>query len=259
LCPADKIRVLLQGSCNGVDAAVRFNPSLLGDEVRNATRRKYDIPCEAIVVGFVGRLVRSKGIVELADAWGTLRQEFPSLHLLLVGPAESGDPVPREIEERLRNDPRVHLVGEEWDIPPVYATMDMLVLPTYREGFPIVLLEAAAMKLAIVATNVPGCVDAVQDGVTGTLIPPYDSRQLVAAVRRYLRDPELSHRHGEAARARVLRDFSDRAMWKAVYEEYVALLENQGIPVPDTSAPATVADTPEKIGVRSHRLAKTSS
>ena len=259
LCPADKIRVLLQGSCNGVDAAVRFNPSLLGDEVRNATRRKYDIPCEAIVVGFVGRLVRSKGIVELADAWGTLRQEFPSLHLLLVGPAESGDPVPREIEERLRNDPRVHLVGEEWDIPPVYATMDMLVLPTYREGFPIVLLEAAAMKLAIVATNVPGCVDAVQDGVTGTLIPPYDSRQLVAAVRRYLRDPELSHRHGEAARARVLRDFSDRAMWKAVYEEYVALLENQGIQVPDTSAPATVADTPEKIGVRSHRLAKTSS
>jgi glycosyltransferase involved in cell wall biosynthesis len=205
-------------------------------------------------------LVRSKGIVELADAWGHPASGVSLSTSLARRPLPNrGIQFPGRSRNAFGNDPRVHLVGEEWDIPPVYATMDMLVLPTYREGFPIVLLEAAAMKLAIVATNVPGCVDAVQDGVTGTLIPPYDSRQLVAAVRRYLRDPELSHRHGEAARARVLRDFSDRAMWKAVYEEYVALLENQGIPVPDTSAPATVADTPEKIGVRSHRLAKTSS
>ena len=157
-----------------------------------------------------------------------------------------------ELPENLRDDIFGCLAGERADFPQAQDGHDAALTG-------IVLLEAAAMKLAIVATNVPGCVDAVQDGVTGTLIPPYDSRQLVAAVRRYLRDPELSHRHGEAARARVLRDFSDRAMWKAVYEEYVALLENQGIPVPDTSAPATVADTPEKIGVRSHRLAKTSS
>ena len=258
LCPADKIRVLLQGSCNGVDAAVRFNPSRLGDEVRNVTRRKYDIPCEATVVGFVGRLVRSKGIVELADAWSTLRQEFPRLHLLLVGPAEPGDPVPSEVERRLQNDPRVHLVGEEWDIPPVYAAMDFLILPTYREGFPIVLLEAAAMGLAMVATTVPGCVDAVQDGVTGTLVPPYDSRRLAAAVRGYLKDPELSRRHGEAARERVLRDFSDRAMWKAVHEEYVTLLKKQGLAVPDAATPSTSADSSVNIDVRNHRLTKPS-
>lgn len=242
LCPAEKIRVLLEGSCNGVDAAGRFNPSLLGDNVRNNTRGKYDIPSDAIVVGFVGRLVRSKGIVELADAWGTLRQDFPRLHLLLVGPAEPGDPVPSEVQRSLQDDPRVHLVGEEWNIPPMYAAMDLLVLPTYREGFPIVLLEAAAMRLPMIATKVPGCVDAIQDGVTGTLVPSHDSRQLVVAVRRYLKDPELCRLHGEAARERVLRDFSDRAMWKAVYEEYVELLEERGITVPDTSVAATVAD-----------------
>ena len=242
LCPAEKIRVLLRGSCNGVDAAVRFNPALLGDELRIAIRRKYHIPCDAMVAGFVGRIVRSKGLVELADAWAALRQEFPSLHLLLVGPAEPGDPLPPEIARRLHDDPRVHLVGEEWDIPPVYAAMDVLLLPTYREGFGNVLIEAAAMKLGIVATNVPGCVDAVQDGVTGTLIPPHDPRQLAEAVRRYLGDPELRHRHGEAARVRVLRDFSDRAIWQAVYEVYLEILEEKGISAPDASIATTQAE-----------------
>ena len=107
--------------------------------------------------------------------------------------------------------------------------MDILVLPTHREGLPIVLLEGAAMGLPIVATRVTGCVDAVQDGVTGTLVPAYDSTALAQGVQRYVVDPSLRARHGKAARAWMLRDFSGEAMRAAIYDEYAHLLTQAGI------------------------------
>jgi glycosyltransferase involved in cell wall biosynthesis len=231
LCDPDKIVVLLEGSCNGVDANARFNPDRLDGQVRLQVREQYGIPQDAMVIGFVGRLVKAKGIVELSEAWANIRDQYPATHLLLVGPVETGDPVPPEVLRRLHEDPRAHLIGEEWDVPPLYRAMDLLVLPTYREGFPIVLLEAAAMRLPIVATQVPGCVDAVRDGETGTLVPAQNSDQLAVAIARYLEDRVLGRMHGLAARNRVLREFSEHAMWKAVYEEYQRLLEAQGLRV----------------------------
>lgn len=85
-----------------------------------------------------------------------MRADFPALHLLFVGPLEPQDPIPQDVEASLRKDPRVHLIGEEWDTPALYATMDVLVLPTYGEGLPGVLLEAAAMQVPVVATCVMG-------------------------------------------------------------------------------------------------------
>lgn len=228
-CQPEKILVLLEGSCNGVDANVRFNPDRLDGRVRLQVREQYGIPENATVIGFVGRLVKAKGIVELSEAWTNIRDQFPAAHLLLVGPVETGDPVPTEVMHRLREDSRAHLIGEEWDVPPLYRAMDLLVLPTYREGFPIVLLEAAAMRLPIVATQVPGCVDAVRDCETGTLVPAQNSDRLAGAIARYLEDPPLGRMHGLAARNRVLREFSEHAMWAAVYEEYQRLLLEQGL------------------------------
>ena len=224
LCPAGKIKVLGGGSGNGVDSTNRFNLSKLEESSRAQARSKYGIPVDAIVLGFVGRIVWSKGIVELAEAWCGLRSEFPNLHLLMVGGAEAEDPIPTQVDEQLRKDPRVHLIGEEWNTPPLYAAMDVVVLPTYREGFPNVLLEAAAMSLPVVATSVPGCVDAVKDGVTGTLVPPYDSQKLAGAIRSYLKDPELQRRHGSAARERVVREFRQETIWDALHQEYIQCL-----------------------------------
>jgi len=110
--------------------------------------------------------------------------------------------------------------------------MDVLVLPTYREGFPVVPLEAAAMQLPIVATRIPGCIDAVQDGITGTLIPPRNAEALVEAIRGYLKNSELRVQHGQAGRDRVLRDFRQDAIWEALYQEYVTLLQQKGLSVP---------------------------
>jgi glycosyltransferase involved in cell wall biosynthesis len=241
LCGRDKITVLAEGSINGVDAVQRFNPAHLPAEARDETRRRYRIPADAPVLGFIGRIVRSKGIVELAGAWSALREQFPDLRLMLVGPYEPQDPIPPDIDRQLRKDPRVHFIGEEWNVPPLYAAMDVLVLPTYREGFPTVLLEAAAMAVPVVATQVSGCVDAVQHGVTGLLVPPYDAASLAAAIGRYLRNAALRLRHGAAARQRVLRDFCPERLWQATHQEYLRCLRNIGVRPPELEVLEPVA------------------
>lgn len=252
LCRPEKIAVLARGSGNGVDAAQRFNGTQVASSVREETRRRYGIPADALVVGFIGRIVRSKGIVELAGAWTRLREAFPQLHLLLVGPYEPQDPIPPEVDAGLRQDPRVHLIGEEWNTPPLYAAMDVLALPTYREGFPNVLLEAAGMMIPVVATRVPGCVDAVQDGVTGLLVPPLDPEELAAAIEVYLLDPELRRRHGAAAREWVLHEFRPQGIWQALHEAYVRCLQGKGLLSADQSETAGSQSAPSGVseGVR---------
>ncbi len=221
VCAAEKIVVLAGGSGNGVDATTRFVPQ--PPQVRCEARARRGIPQDALVIGFVGRLVREKGVVELAAAWQQLRDEDPRLHLLLVGRSETEDAIPAPVLARLRADPRVHLTGVDPNTPPLYAAMDVVALPTYREGFPNVALEAAAMALPIVATAVPGCVDAVEDGVTGALIPAKDARALQEELRRYLADPALRLAHGEAARRRVLKDFRREVIWTGLASVYASL------------------------------------
>jgi len=236
LCPAPKIKVLFHGSINGVDALGRFDPSRLPEGTGAEVRLKYGILPDASVVGFVGRIVRDKGVVELTEAWRELREEFPRLHLLIVGPFEPYDPVPADVQDALRSDPRIHLVGVDRNTPPLYAAMDVVVLPTYREGLPVVPLEAAAMALPVVTTSVQGAVDAVQDGVTGTLVPPRDGPALAGAIRWYVDHPELRRRHGLAGRERVLRDFRQETIWEGLYQEYIRLLNARDQPVPSVPA-----------------------
>jgi lipopolysaccharide/colanic/teichoic acid biosynthesis glycosyltransferase len=224
LCGAEKIAVLAGGSGNGVDATRRFVPQPA--HVRREARARLGIPEAALVIGFVGRIVRDKGVVELAVAWNALRDADPRLRLLLVGRFDTEDAIPGHVLDALRADPRVHLAGVDPETPPLYAAMDVVALPTYREGFPNVALEAAAMELPIVATSVTGCVDAVVDGTTGILVPTGDAAALERALRRYLVDPALCRSHGAAARARVLASFRRETIWNALAAEYVSLLES---------------------------------
>jgi glycosyltransferase involved in cell wall biosynthesis len=222
LCPPEKIEVVLQGS-TGVDSAGQYNPERLGAQ-RPALRAAWGIAKDALVVGFVGRLVRDKGIVELEEAWRGLREEFRNARLLVAGPFEPRDPVPPDVRARLEEDDRVTLLGFTEATAEVYAASDVVTLPSYREGFPTVPLEAAAMGLPVVSTDVPGCVDAVADGITGTLVPARDTGALVRALRRYLSDPSLRRAHGDAGRERVQRDFRRERVWEATKEVYRRLL-----------------------------------
>lgn len=222
LCPPSKVVVLGAGSCNGVDAGERFDPGRFDRGARAEQRTRLEIPIDAPVVGFVGRVVREKGIVELAEAWSSLAQTFPDLHLIVVGPLEAEDPVPGAVIKALRDHPRVRFVSAVSDPAPYYAMMDVVTLPTYREGLPNVPLEAASMALPVVATRVTGCVDAIIDGQTGTLVPPGQAAPLAEALAAYLRDPQLRQRHGAAGRERVLRDFAPKDVWGQVLALYTS-------------------------------------
>ena len=232
LCSRDKAVVLLSGSSNGVDSA-RFSPASQGS--RDAVRGRYGIPQNAVVAGFVGRLVRDKGIVELADAWGEVSRAMPNAWLLMVGPWEPRDPVPDTTREKLEGSDRVVIAGAQPDMAALYPAMDVVVLPTYREGFPNVPLEAAAMELPTIVSDATGCVDAVIDGVTGTVVPVRNSDVLSRAMKGYLSDETLRRKHGQAGRQRVLADFRPSQIWEAVRAEYENLLRAKGI---ETSASA---------------------
>jgi glycosyltransferase involved in cell wall biosynthesis len=154
-----------------------------------------------------------------------LRGRYPDMHLLVAGPFEHKDPVPADVRNELAADPRVHLVvGWVEDPRPYYAALDVLALPCHREGLGYVLLEAAAMELPVVATKVPGCIDAFEDGVTGVLVPPFDARALVGAVAAYMDNRALRLEHGRAGRERVVRDFGQQEAWEALLAEYRELL-----------------------------------
>ena len=219
LCRRDKITVLGGGSGNGVDSG-RFDPARIGSAAGRSLRARLGIPEDALVVGFIGRLVRDKGVVELAAAFRELKARFANVHLLVAGPFEERDPVPPETRAALESDSSVHLLGFVEDTAPLYAAMDVLALPTYREGFPNVPLEAAAMQVPVVATRIPGCVDAVADGDTGILVPPRDASALAMALAEYLGNPRLREAHGRAGRTRVLESFRRERIWDALARIY---------------------------------------
>jgi glycosyltransferase involved in cell wall biosynthesis len=235
-CAEDKIRVFANGSC-GIDAEGRFNPHRLAASVRDETRASLGIPSDAPVLGFVARIAREKGVDDLAEAWLMLRDRFPNLHLLMVGGKEVRDPVGAKTEAFLRSDPHIHLTGEVADLPAYYRAMDLLALPSVREGLGMSLLEGAAMELPVVASRIPGIVNAVADGATGTLVPVHDVAALAAAIRRYLDDPVLRQKHGVAGRERVRRTFQQELVWEATYQAYVDLLRAEGMSLPDQVRP----------------------
>ncbi|MBP7051973.1 MAG: glycosyltransferase family 4 protein [Phycisphaerae bacterium] len=227
LCGSKKIIVLCAGSVAGVDARKAFSPYEWGIAARQAVREENGIPHDAQVVGFVGRIVADKGMRELASAWRRLRDRYPMLHLVLVGPFDATDPVSAEDEALFRTDGRVHLTGLREDVARYLAGMDVFVLPSYREGFPVVNLEAAAMALPVVSTRIPGCVDSVRDGVTGTLVPPRHATALADAITAYLDDPILRRQHGQAGRERVLQEFRPEDVWESLYRLYLDLTNGE--------------------------------
>lgn len=231
LVDAARAVVLGRGSSNGVDAA-RFAP---GDGLTGqaqALRGQLGISHDARVIGFVGRINRDKGVPELVRAYARLRERFPSSRLLLLGDREAREPMPYDFRGFLDTEHRILSPGHVLDPAPYYHLMDVVCLPSHREGFPNSVLEAQAAARPVVATSVTGVVDAVQDGVTGLLVPPGDLNALVSALGRVLTDPVLGERLGQAGRERVLRDFRPEPIWKALADQYRRLLEERGLPQP---------------------------
>ncbi len=228
LCRPSKGKVLSNGSINGVDAEVKFNPR---NHDRPAIRAGISIPRDALIIGFVGRVINGKGVRELMVAWNNLQNKHADLYLVIVGPMEEKDAVPPEVKRRILEDDRIRYVGEVDDTSPFYAVMDILAFPTYREGFGLVAIEASAMQVPVVATNVSGVTDAVVDGQTGVLIPPADAPALEQVLEFYLSHPDVRHDHGRSGRKRVMDLFKPEDIWEAQYKDYMELLQRKNTKV----------------------------
>lgn len=239
LVAAEKTIVLRHGSSNGVNAD-RFQYSAEQFAQIERLRTSLGIPLDAPVIGFVGRLTRDKGIVDLHEAFARLLGEFPELRLVLIGWPEEGDPVPSDVWQSIQSHPQIIRTGAIQDVSLYYGLFDVFVFPSYREGFPNVPMEAASAGVPVVGYTATGTLDAVLDGITGTLAPLRDSAALADATAKYLRDPWLRRRHGEAGRRRALMDFRREDLWQTLAGLYEQWLSRCGLPLPISSVEQTV-------------------
>ncbi len=222
VCRQDKIRVLGSGSSNGVDLRA-FTPPI--ERERQHAREALGLPPSATVAGFVGRITLDKGIRELVGAFKLMAAGKPDLHLVLVGDYEHRDRPPEDIVEFIASHSRVRHVGWQQETVPYYSAMDFLVLPTHREGFGTVLLEAAAMGIPTITTDIPGCRDAVDSDKTALLVPSRDTAALANAMARMVDDPALRARLGSNGRRRAEALFAQEHVWRLQEEALRRLLE----------------------------------
>jgi glycosyltransferase involved in cell wall biosynthesis len=216
------LSVLGAGSLSGVDvnrwegAREQFR--------KDETRTYLGLPLGIPVIVFVGRVTRDKGIVELLRAAKLLDSSGIKSSLVIVGPLETGGDVELERElAEIRSSNTVHLVGYDPHPDRFLANADILCLPSYREGFGNVVIEAAVMGIPSVGTSIVGLTDSVVTGVTGLLVPPKNAQLLADSLLLLLRDAELREKMGKAARERALRLFDARQVNDLLLKEYQRL------------------------------------
>jgi len=221
-------KVLLLG--NGIDL-LRFAPGFDSYSAVRAVRKEWGLSEVGRVIGFVGRLNREKGLVDLLNAFQKVLTLFPEALLVLIGSGQEGERDALNVEDladKLKVSSRVRFLGLREDMPLLYSAMDLVVLPSYREGYPRVLMEAAAMGRPSVGTNIRGCREVIEDGVTGLLVEPGDVEGLAQAIIKILKDRSLAESMGRAARVRAESLFDERKVFETVARTYEALLSSSG-------------------------------
>lgn len=214
------IRVLGYGNCRGIDLK-RFDPSLPEIEAAAAPLRRQ----EEFTFVFVGRLVRDKGINELVAAFERLNSELPATRLVLVGPEEPElDPLLPETVLRINNNPAIEAPGSQSDVRPWLAAADALVFPSYREGFPNVVIEAGAMGLPSIVTDINGSREIISDGINGIIIPPRDTDALYSAMRRMATSPELAAALAANARPRIAARYEQGFVRRCLLDFYKKIM-----------------------------------
>ena len=170
---------------------------------------------------FIGRMVRDKGINELVAAFDRLNREIPATKLLLVGKFEDElDPVLPETKQMIENNSKIEFAGYQNDVRPFLLASDVAVLPSYREGFPNVVIQAGAMGLAQIVTDINGCNEVVVDGRNGLIVPKQNEEALYEAMRRLATDRELTARMAASAREMVATRFRQQDVWDELLKMY---------------------------------------
>lgn len=219
LNPQKKQVILGKGTCGGIDSLKKFNPDKITIEKLNQIRSLLKIEKNVFVIGYCGRLVKDKGIIELVEAFEHLKfVHDKKIKLLLVGDFEQRDALPTTIIDKILNDGDIIVTGFIFnEIEYYYALMNLYVLPSYREGFPTSVLEASAMKIPVLTTKATGCIDSIIEGVTGEYI--LNSAENISDSILNLMHSGKQSEMGENGRNFVLQNFDNQIIWPIIEKE----------------------------------------
>lgn len=214
------LHIIGNGNINGIDLGHYCRSA----EVMAEAQKYREEGCFTFC--FVGRMVSDKGINELVSAFVRLHGEMPNERLLLVGPFEKElDPVSAETENLILHHSAIRFVGWQSDIRPLLAASDVFVFPSYREGFPNVVLQAGAMGLPCIVTDINGCNEIISEGVNGIIIPPRNEERLHDAMFRFATSPDEVSRYASSARAVVANSYEQKALWHSLLDVYRKLIK----------------------------------
>ncbi|UZH55503.1 glycosyltransferase family 4 protein [Salinimicrobium tongyeongense] len=227
------LKVLANGNVNGINTS-HFNPDAITPREKELLSEKLGITSKDFVFVFVGRLVGDKGINELVTAFKNLLnsnlqklgEEQFTPKLLLVGPFESEfDPLEPKTLQEIQDNPNILSVGFQADVRPYFAISNVLVFPSYREGFPNVVMQAGAMGLPAIVTNINGCNEIIINEINGLIIPPKNIAKLEEAMRRVLFDEDLRNELRSEARLKIINRYKQEMVWEAIRQEYQKLIK----------------------------------
>ena len=212
-----EINVVWNGSINGIDGAF-FNPEIIDE---SSLKKQYQIKSNDFVFGFVGRLVKDKGINELILAYKEVNKLFPNSKLLLVGNFEDElDPLLPEVKNEIENNNTIIVAGFQNDIRPFYKLMNLFVFPSYREGFGISLMEAAAMGVPAISSDIIGCNEIIQNEINGYLITPKDKKALLEKMLFCLKHKHEAEEMSLITRKIILSKFEQNELWSKMIASY---------------------------------------
>ena len=219
-CASEKLHVIANGSTNGIDTT-HFNAFLFSEEETSNLKKKLGIKATDFVFIFVGRMVADKGINELLAAFSQLNKEVNKVKLLLVGPLEQDlNPLSFETIKQIDTNSNVISVGYQNDVRPYFTISNCLVFPSYREGFPNVVMQAGAMNLPSIVTNINGCNEIIMDNQNGMLIPVKDEKAVFQAMKKMHSDSDLCIKLQQNARQLIVSRYEQSLVWNAILEEY---------------------------------------
>ena len=225
-----KLKIIGKGSSNGIDTH-HFDPELFTEEAKYDFRKELRISTTDFVYVFVGRLVGDKGINELVQAFEICRlKQSRAAKLLLVGPLESElDPLEASTLKLIKENKNIIAVGYQQDVRPYLTISDALVFPSYREGFPNVVMQAGAMGLPSIVTDINGCNEIIEDSKNGLIILRKNIEALVNAMLKIINDQQLYLKLKQNARPMIVNRYRREEVWQALLEEYESLLQEKGL------------------------------
>lgn len=219
-CDSKKLKVLANGSSNGIDTSY-FNPELYSDEQNLKLKNELGIQADDFVFIFVGRLVKDKGINEMVAAFEHVQKENTKVKLLLIGDYENDlDPLNSQTVESINNNPSIIAAGFKNDVRPYLSVANVLVFPSYREGFPNVVMQAGAMGLPSIVSNINGCNEIIIEHENGLIIPVKDEIAIVSAMKTVLSNSLLTAKMKENSRKMIVSRYEQKVVWEAILSEY---------------------------------------